>query len=79
MHHTVDLDAGGHTGQRGKKHTTQAVAQRGAEAALQRLDDELTVAAIRRKVAVSILGRSISIIKTLLVSRRPIAAQVRSK
>ena len=38
MNHAVNLDAGdGHTGQRGKKHTTQAVAQCGAKAALQRL------------------------------------------
>ena len=50
MHHTVDLDAGdSHTGQRGQKHTTQAVAQGRAEAALEGLDDELTVAAIRGK------------------------------
>lgn len=72
MHHTVDLDAGdSHTGQRGQKHTTQAVAQGRAEAALEGLDDELTVAAIRERAAVSILGRSISIIKTLLVKPMP--------
>ena len=50
VHHAVNLDAGdSHTGQRGQKHTTQAVAQSRAEAALKGLDNELTVTAIRGK------------------------------
>ena len=72
MHHTVDLDAGhGDTGQRGKKHTTQAVAQRGAEAALEGLDDELTVAAIRGKGSRFDLGAFDLHHKTLLVKPMP--------
>ena len=48
MNHAVDLDAGhGDTGQRGKKHTTQAVAQCDAKATLQRLRHESAVAAVR--------------------------------
>ena len=51
MDHTVDLDTGDcDTGQRGQQHTTQAVAQRGAEAALQRFHNELAVTAVRGKV-----------------------------
>ena len=50
MDHAVDLDAGhGDTGQRGKKHTTQAVAQGDAKAALQRLRHKFAVAAVRRQ------------------------------
>ena len=46
--HAVDLDAGhGDTGQRGKKHTTQAVAQCDAKATLQRFCHEFAVAAVR--------------------------------
>ena len=57
MHDTVDLDAGNcHTGQAGEQHTTQAVAQRGAETAFQRLNNELTITAIRRKVGHLDLG-----------------------
>ena len=50
VNHAVDLDAGhGDTGQRGKKHTTQAVAQCDAKATLQRLCHELAVAAVGRQ------------------------------
>jgi len=46
--HTVNLDAGhGDTGQRGKKHTTQAIAQCDAKATLQRFCHEFAVAAVR--------------------------------
>ena len=48
VNHAVNLDAGhGDTGQRGKKHTTQAVAQCDAKATLQRLRHESAVAAVR--------------------------------
>ena len=50
VNHAVDLDAGhGDTGQRGKKHTTQAVAQCDAKTTLQRLCHELAVAAVGRQ------------------------------
>ena len=68
MHHAVDLDAGdSHTGQRGQKHTTQAVTQSRAEAALEGLDDELTVTAIRGKGSRFDLGAFDLHHKTLLV------------
>ena len=48
VNHAVDLDAGhGDTGQRGKKHTTQAIAQCDAKATLQRFCHEFAVAAVR--------------------------------
>ena len=50
VNHAINLDAGhGDTGQRGKKHTTQAVAQCDAKATLQRLCHELAVAAVGRQ------------------------------
>ena len=57
MYDAVDLDRlRGYTRQAGKKHTAQAVAQRGAETAFQRLNNELTITAIRRKVGHLDLG-----------------------
>ena len=60
---SILIDVTATTRQRGQQHPPQAVAQRDAEAALQRLYDELAVGSVGGKVfSASILGFSISII-----------------